>query len=121
MGYRSGQRQVQHLAAIAAVGGRSRLAAALLGFIDTSYRRVGVSRLPETDKRSYDILVTSLGEELSTDESAKLRVALFRVLPISRTVLIRALAAEVRVSRSEACSLAMLNRITGTICRRYYL
>ncbi len=65
---------VQHLAAIAAVGGRSRLAAALLGFIDTSYRRVGVSRLPETDKRSYDILVSSLHEQLSTDEIAKLRV-----------------------------------------------
>ncbi len=65
---------IQHLAAVAAIRRRSHLAAALLGFIDASYRRAGVTRLAETDKRSYDILVTSLGEQLSANEIAKLRV-----------------------------------------------
>lgn len=65
---------LQHLAAIAAIRRRSNLAAALLGFIAASYRRGGVSRLSETDRRSYDILLTSLNEQLSANEIAKLRV-----------------------------------------------
>ena len=65
---------IQHLAAVAAIRRRSHLAAASLGFVDASYRKAGVTRLAETDKRSYDILVNSLHEQLTTNELKKVRL-----------------------------------------------
>lgn len=65
---------IQVVAAVAAIRGRSQLAAALLGFLDIAYERLGVLMLPETDRRSYDILIRSLQEQLTADEIATLRL-----------------------------------------------
>jgi predicted ATPase/DNA-binding XRE family transcriptional regulator len=64
---------IQHLAAVAAQRRQSHLAATLLGFIDATYRRAGITSVPEIDRRSYNTLVGSLSESLSDGELATLR------------------------------------------------
>jgi hypothetical protein len=64
---------IQHLAAVAAQRRQSHLAATLLGFVDATYRRAGITSVPEIDRRSYNTLVSSLSEDLSDGELATLR------------------------------------------------
>ena len=64
---------IQHLAAVAAQRRQSRLAATLRGFVDATYRRAGITSVPEIDRRSYNTLVSSLSESLSDNELATLR------------------------------------------------
>ncbi|HEY1656627.1 MAG TPA: adenylate/guanylate cyclase domain-containing protein [Candidatus Tumulicola sp.] len=62
---------LQHLAVLAGLGGNSRSAAELLGYVDAQYRELGLEREP-TEQSGYDTLQAALHDTLSGDEIAKL-------------------------------------------------
>lgn len=57
---------IQHLASVAATGGDSHRAARLRGYVDAWYRTEGLERDP-TELRTYEMLTTALGGELSEE------------------------------------------------------
>jgi len=65
----SAWRAIQHLAAIAALGGETRTAARLMGFVDAWCAREGGFR-GYYERASYDLLTTSLRGQLSDDAIA---------------------------------------------------
>ena len=60
---------LQHLAVITGLGGDTRRAAQLLGYVDAQYAALGLQREP-TERQGYDKLMVALREALSDDEIA---------------------------------------------------
>jgi predicted ATPase/class 3 adenylate cyclase len=58
---------MQHLATVAALSGDTRHGATIRGYVDASYRNIGYE-LEATERRTYDILMTALREQLSDAE-----------------------------------------------------
>jgi predicted ATPase/transcriptional regulator with XRE-family HTH domain/tetratricopeptide (TPR) repeat protein len=62
---------IQHLAALAALLGRVQSAARLRGYVDARFEAMGYEREP-MERRSYEILLAALREQLTDDEIAAL-------------------------------------------------
>jgi tetratricopeptide (TPR) repeat protein len=61
---------IQHLAAVAALRKNAARAARLLGYVDRGYQRETYAVTDPTMRRSYDILVASVCEQLSSEDLA---------------------------------------------------